>query len=313
MHSDLQIFEFILNRMDRGEDCALVTIIDMEGTGPRPLGAHMAVSSRGERLGHLTSGCLEEAVAEDALSAIKTNKNTVISYGENSRFLDFRLPCGGSLTFYIHVQPDRKLIADSVEKLRRRLPFTLAFDANCNDISFSEEASDGPENSAGRLLRHYHPPIRFTMVGLGPELQTMARVTVAAGYDTVVFSPDEDLRHECAALDIPFHHLKSDRLDRNLLDDPWTAFVFLFHDLEREAPLLKSVLAGRSFYIGALGSRKTHEARIGGLMSLDIDQESLSRIHGPIGLIPAARDPAVLAISTVAEVIECFRKAKANE
>jgi xanthine dehydrogenase accessory factor len=269
----------------------------------------MAVSSRGGRLGYLTSGCLEQAVAEDALSAIKAKKHTVISYGENSRFLDFRLPCGGSLTFYIHVNPDRKLVADSIEKLRRREPFALVFDANHNDIYFSKDPDSWPKNTTGRLLRHYNPPIRFILIGIGPELQTMARVAVAADYETLVFSPDEELKKECATQDIPFHHMTGDRLDQNLLNDPWTAFVFLYHDLEREAPILKSVLASPAFYIGALGSRKTHEARLAALKGLGADHEALSRIHGPIGLIPAARDPAVLAISTIAEVIECYRQA----
>lgn len=304
MHSDRDIFEFLLRCLEEGQGCALVTIIGLEGTGPRPIGAHMAVSETGERVGYVTSGCLEEAVAQDALKAIETKTNEVIKYGENSRFLDFRLPCGGSLTFYIHVDPDRDLVGRCAHLLERREPFALAIDPKRGAIAFADAAAAGRD----ALIRHYRPSLKFVLIGVGAELETMTRVTSAAGYDVDVFTPDANLEDDCIALGIPFHHLSDARSSPTLPNDPWTAFVFLFHDHEREPVLLKAALDSPAFYIGALGSRRTHETRLAHLREIGMNETSLKRIHGPMGLIPAARDPAVLAISAIAEVIECFRQ-----
>jgi len=290
-------------------ECALVTMTKLEGTGPRPVGAHMAISATGKRVGYVTSGCLEEAITQDALAAIRSKTNKIVTYGENSQFLDFRLPCGGSMTFYIHVNPDRDLITRCAHLLEQRKPYTLAFDPEQGTIAFKDDVEESSYSEDSILARPYRPSPRFLLIGIGTELETMARVTTAAGYETEVISPDDGLQGDCAALGVPFHLLSNAQSISAIPQDPWTAIVFLFHDLDRERPLLQSTLDGPAYYIGALGSRRTHEMRLKQLRETGLTEETLARIHGPIGLIPAARDPAVLAISTIAEAIECFRKA----
>jgi len=274
----------------------------------------MAVNSTGERVGYITSGCLEEAVTRDALSAIHDKTSKVVKYGKNSQYLDFRLPCGGSLTLYIHVKPDLALITRCVHFLRSREPFTLAYNSALGTIAFSDdmELGFGSRNRGGVLTRTYQPSPRFVLIGTGAELETMARVTSAAGYETDVFTPDLDLEDNCAASGVSFYHLKNAHVPPPLPNDSWTAFVFLFHDHDHEPTLIKSALTGPAFYIGALGSKKAHAERLHRLRELGIEETSLTRIHGPMGLIPSARDPAILAISTIAEVIECFQQTTAS-
>jgi xanthine dehydrogenase accessory factor len=90
--------------------------------------------------------------------------------------------------------------------------------------------------------------------------------------------------------------------------DPWTAVILLFHEHEWEDAILKWALDSSAFYVGALGGRKAVERRLGGLSSAGVDEHALARLHGPIGLIPVAKDAPMLAISILAEVAERYGK-----
>jgi len=89
-------------------------------------------------------------------------------------------------------------------------------------------------------------------------------------------------------------------------DDPWTAFVLLFHDRDWETPLLQQALAGEAFYIGVVGSRRTHATRCEALRAVGCSDQAISKIRGPIGLVGSLRDASMLAISVLAEIVETF-------
>jgi xanthine dehydrogenase accessory factor len=86
--------------------------------------------------------------------------------------------------------------------------------------------------------------------------------------------------------------------------------VALTHDPKIDDPALRIALAGECFYIGALGSKKTHGGRIERLTQAGIDAASLERIHAPIGLAIGARSPAEIAISIMAEIINALRQGR---
>jgi xanthine dehydrogenase accessory factor len=71
---------------------------------------------------------------------------------------------------------------------------------------------------------------------------------------------------------------------------------------------MAQALASPAFYVGAMGSLKTHQTRSALLMSLGVDADSIARIAAPIGLIPSSRDPEVLALSTLAQIVDRFER-----
>jgi xanthine dehydrogenase accessory factor len=87
-------------------------------------------------------------------------------------------------------------------------------------------------------------------------------------------------------------------------DDARTAFVCLFHDHDWEAALLQQALAGPAFYIGAMGSKRTHHTRCQTLAELGVSPQGIARINGPIGLIGSQRDARLLALSILAEILQ---------
>ena len=90
--------------------------------------------------------------------------------------------------------------------------------------------------------------------------------------------------------------------------DHWTAFVALTHDPKIDDPALEAALAAGCFYVGALGSKKTHGRRIESLKKRGVSEESIARIHAPIGLAIGAASPAEIALAILAEITLRLRR-----
>ncbi|MFV0411322.1 MAG: XdhC family protein [Paracoccus sp. (in: a-proteobacteria)] len=123
------------------------------------------------------------------------------------------------------------------------------------------------------------PRTRVALFGEGAELTHFSRLAETAGFE----------------ISRPAHMATPDL-------DPFTAALLLFHDHHREIAILRDALASPAFWIGAQGSHTVHGRRLAELRYQGIDPAQLSRLRGPIGLIPDARDPVTLAISVLAEI-----------
>lgn len=80
--------------------CALVTLVSIEGSSPRPLGAQMAVSETGDWVGYLSGGCIERTVVTEALDALALGRNRRVRYGKGSPYIDINLPCGSAIELF---------------------------------------------------------------------------------------------------------------------------------------------------------------------------------------------------------------------
>ena len=117
---------------------------------------------------------------------------------------------------------------------------------------------------------------------------------------------DAAILDRAAACGAAAHQLKTHGPSDALVADAWTAIVCLFHDHDWEGPLLAQALGTPAFYVGAMGSRKTHAARLEGLRALGVAEADAARIVSPIGLIPSSRDPETLALSTLCQVVAAY-------
>ena len=93
---------------ERGERCALVTLVGVDGNAPRAEGAQMAVSETGQWAGYISGGCLEQAIALEAVQAIKAGKPRLLRYGKGSPYFDIQLPCGSGLDVLVEPFENRK-------------------------------------------------------------------------------------------------------------------------------------------------------------------------------------------------------------
>lgn len=284
--------------------CALVIITETEGGAVRAPGALLAVSAD-EAHGYISGGCIDADVILQARQAMSSRKPRALRYGAGSPFVDLPLPCGGAINITICPDPDPVIVKHLTNDLRDRRK-TVLFLTQAGDLAISPNRKDPQQ----RLYRfEYHPPIRLRIAGRGADALALATIAQAAGYDTRLQLLDEkDIENARRHLlsDVQILSTVSSLPDAE--DDPWTAFVLLFHDRELETPLLIQALAGPAFYIGAVGSRHTHAKRCDELRSAGCDDEEFDRIHGPIGLVPSLRDASTIALSTLAEIIAVAKR-----
>lgn len=184
--------------------------------------------------------------------------------------------------------------------------FDLAMDAIRLDKSMTVSAAAGEF-----FLEVFNPPLRMVIVGAVHIAQPLSKMAAVAGYDVTVVDP----RGSFATDDrFPGVHLVNEWPDDALatLDlDRRTAVVTLTHDPKIDDPALEVALKSDAFYIGALGSRKTHAARVLRLEKASFDQPAIDRIHGPVGLAIGAVSPAEIAVSIMGQVTDVLHRKEA--
>ncbi|MCZ6644298.1 MAG: XdhC family protein [Gammaproteobacteria bacterium] len=154
------------------------------------------------------------------------------------------------------------------------------------------------------IIRAYAPPSRLIIVGAVHIAQALLPMAGQAGFEVYLIDPRTAFG---SATRFPGIDVKSEWPDKavaELSPDASTAVVTLSHDPKIDDPALQVALDSDAFYVGSLGSRKTHAGRLKRLSELGIDDHTLARIHAPIGLPLGGRAPAEIAVSILAQIIE---------
>ncbi|WP_380181869.1 XdhC family protein [Kalamiella sp. sgz302252] len=273
------VLRFAVEALKAGMATALVTLTEIRGGAARALGAQMAVREDGLYCGFVSGGCVEAAAASEAMSVIASGQDREVKYGEGSPWFDIVLPCGGGITLSLHKLHDARPLLATLNLLEQRKSVGLRYFPHSQRLQSSASPADtGWHKGFFSIL--YRPRTRAIVFGRSPEAQSTFAMAQAAGYDV----------HLC------------DSYDARLPIDNYTAVLLLWHDLHRELPVLQAALAAKPFYIGALGSQRTHEKRRQWLSELGWSQEDIARIKAPIGIFPKARDASSLALSVLADV-----------
>ena len=148
----------------------------------------------------------------------------------------------------------------------------------------------------------FNPPLRLLIVGAVHIAQPLARMASVAGYDVTVIDPRGSFATDDRFPGVTLVNEWPDEAMPPLDPDRRTAVVTLTHDPKIDDPALAAVLRSDAFYIGALGSRKTHAARVERLTESGFGADEIGRIHGPVGLSLGAVSPAEIAVSILAQV-----------
>lgn len=276
-----ELISSALNWYKQGQKLALVTLINIEGNAPYPIGSQMLVNSRGDYLGQITGGCAEQAIAEQAVVAINNNENTHQRYGLDSPYFDIKLPCGSGIDVHFETE------------------FTYVELEQLNSLLMARQAV---ERRFSTLLKRFLPNPRLMLFGQGPILVKLTQLGLQTGFDVCCVAQNDETAGLLENADLAFERLESANVIFESQLDEFTAFISLFHEHELEVNLLQKVLRSDSFYIGALGSRKTHQSRLQGLLELGLEAKNTDRIHGPVGLNIGANTPAQIALSILADV-----------
>lgn len=298
---ELRPLAFLVDAKRSGVFGGLITIVGVDGGSPKPVGTHLAVLSDGRHMGYVSGGCVEPAIATEIAPLLAEPKDQIIRFGKGSCYMDIRFPCGGGADLLVHMNPAPQMLQDALDRVARREPFAIAF--NPRESTSTMVAPGGPTGWRDDVfVRRYLPRTRLVLAGRGPDFEVMARVAASAEFELSLVTPDEGSASALGDLDATIELLGSATESPRTSFDPWTATVTLFHEHEWEHTVLARAAAGPGFYVGAMGSQRTHQARRERLATLGLTPYDVERVRGPIGLVARTKEPGSLALSVLAEI-----------
>ncbi|WP_104019338.1 XdhC family protein [Roseovarius nitratireducens] len=302
-----------------GKGAALATVVETWGSAPRRVGSQLAISGEGEIAGSVSGGCVEGAVVVEALDAIEAGRPAMLEYGvtDDDAFA-VGLACGGTIRVLVEpvgsVMPE-DVLADLVLAREGRVPVAYVtgmtarrrLEREGHEVRFRMDRS-GFEEDGETFVAIHNPPLRLIVVGAVHIAQALVPMARIAGFDPVVIDPRESFASEAR---FPGETVLDDWPDEGLRAlglDGRTALVLLTHDPKLDDPALGEALRSEVFYIGALGSTRTHAKRVARLTDAGFSEVEIARIHGPIGLDIGAAGPAEIAVSILAQMTQVLRK-----
>lgn len=323
-HHD-QIPEIALDWHRSGRGAVLATVVETWGSAPRPAGSQLAISGAGDIMGSVSGGCVEGAVVAEGLDALADGAPRLLTFGvSDDEAFAVGLACGG--TIRVLVEPvgaalPEVVLADLVAARAERRAVAALVNLSTWERRLTGGADDPLANDIAARLRSdksgvvgdwfiavHNPPLRMIVVGAVHIAQPLVAIARLAGYDPFLVDPREAFG---SAARFPGEAIRNDWPDEALADiglDPRTAVITLTHDPKLDDPAIRAALASDVFYLGCLGSTRTHAKRLLRLREAGFSEADFARIHAPVGLDIGAKSPAEIAISIMAEVTGALRR-----
>jgi len=301
-----------------GHDVALAMVMQTWGSSPRPVGSVMIIRGDLAVEGSVSGGCVEGAVIDAAVEAIGSGAGRRLDFGvADARAWEVGLSCGGRIAVLVTPIAATGLPADRLaalcDDIASRRAVSLRFDAVTGAVQ-DAAGGDAACTASGLSEDETHftfaqrPPRRLLVVGGVHITQFLAPMAQQAGYDVVVIDPRAVFAAAERFPGIGCLAAWPDEAMADLAPDADTAVVTLTHDPKIDDPGLRAALQSDAFYIGCLGSRRTHAARCARLAEAGFAPEMIDRLHGPAGLDIGAKTPAEIAVSILAQIIAAERK-----
>ena len=283
-----------------GARMAIATVVSTWGSAPRPRGSHMLVHEDGRFAGSVSGGCVEGDILATAAEVIGGAPSALKRYGvSDPAAWEVGLPCGGEIEVLVQPVADHgfapMLFGEIASARREGQGLAVATDV-ASGRSVVGEPAEG-------FVNRYRPPRRLLIIGAVQIAQALVGIARALEMRPVVIDPRG-------------RFLTPERFPGTDLDDRWpdeavsgrrpdagTALVTLSHDPKIDDPALLAALAAPTGYIAALGSRRSHAARMERLAAAGADPAALARIQGPAGLSIGAIGPAEIALSIAAGMV----------
>ena len=311
-----------------GTGAVIATVVETWGSAPRPVGSQLVISGAGDLAGSVSGGCVEGAVVAEALEALESGEASSMTFGvSDDEAFAVGLACGGQIR--VIVEPvgahiPEALLSELVAARAARDPVAVAVNPETWERRLIRPGSDDPLSGAvadrsradksgfedAWFLGLHNPPLRMVVVGAVHIAQPLLSMARLAGYDPVLVDPRAAFGSETR---FPGETILDDWPDAALQAhglDARTAVVTLTHDPKLDDPAIEVALGSECFYLGSLGSTRTHAKRVARLEASGFSPEAIARIHAPVGLNIGAKSPAEIAISIMAEITERLRVAR---
>jgi xanthine dehydrogenase accessory factor len=318
-----------LDWLAEGRRIALATVIQTWGSAPQPVGSQLLIDADGNFLGSVSGGCVEAEVITEAADVIATGEPKSLEYGiEDNTAWKVGLACGGSIRIFVEkVEGERDSSAESLlhrlvsdVESRRQVALITNLATGAQRLAYSPrdlekdlaptlgdafrcDKSIALAADAGEVfINVFNPTVRLIILGAVHIAQQLVPMARALGHDVVIVDPRTAFATEERFGDAEISCEWPDEALSKIGVDARTALIALTHDPKIDDPALIHALSSNAFYVGALGSRKTHAKRAERLLKAGVASADIERIHAPIGIDIGAQGAAEIALSIIAEI-----------
>lgn len=315
--------------LDAGEPVALATVVETWGSAAVPVGGQLAIRSDTDFHGSVSGGCVEADVIAEAADVVHSGVPKLLTFGvSDDRAWNAGLACGGRIRILLQaLRPDQHggVLAD-IERAADARHAVVVETAISNgrmylyrqtgDDTLTPDVRDVLRTGTSRLIEsaatttflHAHTPTpRVVIVGATHIATVLAPLARLAGYDCVVTDPRQSFANASRFPDTALRVGWPSDVLPDLTLDSHSALVTLTHAEHIDDEALTIGLRGSCRYIGALGSRKTHAARVERLREKGFSSSDTDRIHAPVGLDLGGRSAGEIAVAILAEIVRTFR------
>lgn len=309
-----------------GRRVAEAIVIETSGAAPVPLGGRMVIASEDDFLGSVSGGCVEADVIAAALDVMAdgTPQSLTLGIGDELAWRS-GLPCGSTIRVHVHaltlasaamtsaahasLSRDRtvRVIATRLSDGERRVYDGSGTAPAAVVDALQKGASCIAADNGDETFLHVLAPLpRIVVIGATHVAQILKQIAAAIDYDVVVIDPRSAFTSatrfdvDTAITGWPEAELAA------FANDPFTAIVTLTHVGHIDDEALKIAMRAPCRYVGALGSRRTHAARVARLKANGFVDAEIARIHAPVGLDLGGRAPGEIAVSILAQVVAAF-------
>ncbi|MGV8986654.1 MAG: XdhC family protein [Cypionkella sp.] len=321
-----QIPEIALSWLHAGRGVYLATVIETWGSAPRQLGSQLVVDASGAMMGSVSGGCVEGAVVAEAMAG---GPARLLTYGvADEEAFAVGLACGGTIRVLLEPVGDgatalpeavlADLVAARAETRAVALVTDLATFARRLVAKGADPAvdvalrADKSATAEGSFICVHNPALRLFVVGAVQIAQSLVPMARACGHAVTLIDPRSAFgsaaRFPGEALGETLVEEWPDEALPRFAPDARSAIVTLTHDAKLDDPAISFALRSPVYYLGCLGSTRTHAKRLDRLRALGFSEEELARIHAPAGLNIGAKSPAEIALSIMAEITQVLRK-----
>ncbi|WP_211441928.1 XdhC family protein [Collimonas humicola] len=301
---DYQVLKSAAAWLQQGKRVAMVTVVRNWGSAPRPLGSLFAITDAGDFTGSVSGGCIEDDLMQRFAAAFP-EKIELVRYGISAEQMRrFGLPCGGTLELVIEPLSSAAALTPLLEAVGGRRLVQRRLDMRSGVATVEATAADfALRFDEEELLQVFGPRWRLLIIGAGQVSEYLAQMAPALDFSVYLNDPREEQRRNWQADDVTWLDGMPDDVVLAFKPDRRTVIVTLSHDPKVDDMALMEALKTDAFYVGAIGSMASTEARKERLLTLDLSSEQIARLHAPIGMQIWSRSPAEIAVSVLAELV----------
>lgn len=306
---DTEVLKQAREWVSAGHTVHLATVVKTWGSAPRQAGAMLAVRKDGRVIGSVSGGCIEDDLIARAQEGKLPVKPEWARYGvSQDEAARFGLPCGGTLRLVIEPLTHSDWLEQVVtttetqQLIGRWLEMSTGISTltNARPGQLTEVKEDGCHFI-------YGPHWRLLIIGANQTARALAQIATMLEFQVIICDPREEFTADWDMQGVTLQPGMPDDAVLEIQTDSRTAIVAITHDPKLDDMALLEALKSKAFYVGALGSIRNQAKRRERLLSFDLSEQEVDRLHGPVGLQIGSRTPAEIAVAVGAQLVQVRR------